>query len=499
MPDQAETQAGHDVIAPPAAPRPASPPARQGAPAAVHAAITERLPTYIEWLRTAIRQPSVSSQNRGVRECAALLVRMMGEAGIEGEVAETDGLPAVLGRAPAGPAAAATAPTLLIYNHYDVQPEDPVAEWSHPPFAAEIVMDRTGSSRAIAGSDGRIVGRGATDAKGNLICHLAAADAWRRATGGLPVNLKLIFDGEEERASPSLPAFVGRRAADLSCDYALSFDGGFNASNRPSVTLGSSGLLFVELVAEGSTHDLHSARARLVKAPAWRLIWALATLKGPDERIAIPGFYDDALAPDAAERAMLAEAGWDDAAQKKALGVDEFLLGVSGPAALERLLFQPTCNVNGFGTGWVGEGTKTVLPRRAVARLDFRLVYRQDPQDLLKKLRAHLDAQGFSDVRIASSSFIEPSRAPAGSPIVQAVLDAARETYGVEPSITPRSDASGRQGCWLGERLHAAGVSTGVGPPDWHGHAPNEFMTLSHFEQGIRYAANIWGRLGQGK
>ncbi len=487
MPDQPEMHAARDVIAPPQAPRPASPPAVQGAPAAVHAAIHERMPVYVEWLRTAIRQPSVSSQNRGVRECAQLLVRLMAEAGIQGEVAETDGLPAVLGRAPAGPgAAAAAAPTLLIYNHFDVQPEDPVGEWSHPPFAAEIV-------------DGRIVGRGATDAKGNLICHLAAADAWRRATGGLPVNLKLIFDGEEERASPSLPAFVQRRADDLRCDFALSFDGGFNASNRPSVTLGSSGLLFVELVAEGSTHDLHSARARLVRAPAWRLIWALATLKGPNERITIPGFYDDALPPDAAERAMLAEAGWDDAAQKKALGVDEFLLGVSGPAALERLLFQPTCNVNGFGTGWVGEGTKTVLPRRAVARLDFRLVYRQDPQDLLRKLRAHLDAQGFPDVRIASSSFIEPSRAPAGSPIVQAVLDSARETYGVEPSITPRSDASGRQGCWLGERLHAAGVSTGVGPPDWHGHAPNEFMTLSHFEQGVRYAANIWGRLGQSR
>ena len=437
------------------------------------------MPTYVEWLRTLVRQPSVSSQNRGVRECAQLLVRMMAEAGIEGEVAETDGLPVVLGRAPG---AAPNAPTLLIYNHYDVQPEDPIAEWSHPPFAAEIV-------------DGRIVGRGTTDAKGNLVCHLAAADAWRRGGGGLPVHLKLIFDGEEERASPSLPAFVSKRAHDLACDYALSFDGGFNASNRPSVTLGSSGLLFVELVTEGATHDLHSARARLVTAPAWRLVWALASLKGPDERIAIPGFYDGVVPPDASEKAMLAEAGWDDVAQRKALGVDEFLLGVSGTAALERLLFQPTCNIAGIGSGYMGEGSKTVLPRQAAARVDFRLVYRQDPEDLLKKLRAHLDGQGFSDVRIASSQFIEPSRARADSPITHAVLTAARETYGVEPSITPRSDASGRQGCWLGERLGAAGVSTGVGPPDWHGHGPNEFMTLSHFGQGVRYAANIWGRL----
>ncbi|HVB10863.1 MAG TPA: M20/M25/M40 family metallo-hydrolase, partial [Bacillota bacterium] len=166
-----------DIIAPPEAPRPARPSQTPlGAPPAVHAVIEERMPTYVEWLRTLVRQPSVSSQNRGVRECAQLLVRMMAEAGIEGEVAETDGLPVVLGRAPG---AAPNAPTLLIYNHYDVQPEDPIAEWSHPPFAAEIV-------------DGRIVGRGTTDAKGNLVCHLAAADAWRRGGGGLPVHLKLI-------------------------------------------------------------------------------------------------------------------------------------------------------------------------------------------------------------------------------------------------------------------------------------------------------------------
>lgn len=466
---------------PPAAPRPAAGVgAPAGAPESVHSVIAQRADVYVQWLQQLVRQPSVSSQNRGVRECAALIVRMLGAVGIQGEVAETGGLPAVLGRAAASRAGA---PTLLIYNHYDVQPEDPVDEWTHPPFAADLV-------------GGRIVGRGATDAKGNLLCHLAAADAWRRATGDLPVGLRLIFDGEEERASPSLPAFVQRRRDDLRADFALSFDGGFDASNRPTVTLGSSGLLFVELVAEGARSDLHSARARLVKSPAWRLIWALATLKGPDERIAIPGFYDDVLPPDAAERAMLERAGWDDAAQRRVVGVDGFLLGVSGTAALERLLFQPTCNVAGFGTGYVGEGSKTVLPRRAVARVDFRLVYRQDPADLLKRLRAHLDAQGFGDVRIASSEAIEPSRAPADSAVSRAVIAAARETYGVDALVRPRSDASGRQGCWLGERLGMAGVSTGVGPPDWHGHAPDEFMTVSHLIQGIHYAANIWGRLG---
>jgi acetylornithine deacetylase/succinyl-diaminopimelate desuccinylase-like protein len=468
----------------PEAPR-AAPGGATGAPEAVHALIDERAELYLGWLRAVIRQPSVSSQGRGVAECARLLTRLMAEAGLAGEVAATGGLPAVLGRSPAD-LADPRAPTLLIYNHYDVQPEDPVGEWLHPPFAAELVP---GPGAA------RIVGRGATDAKGNLICHLAAADAWRAATGRLPVHLRLLFDGEEESGSPSLPAFVERRREDLRCDFALSFDGGFDASNRPSITLGSSGLLFVELVCEGARHDLHSARARLVKSPAWRLIWALASLKGPDERIAIPGFYDAVEPPDARERELLERAGWDDAAQQRALGVDGFLLGVSGVAALERLLFQPTCNVAGIAAGFAGEGTQTVLPRRAVAKLDFRLVYRQDPDDILAKLRRHLDAEGFHDVRIVRAEGIEPSRAPVDSPVVRAVVEAARETYGVEPVVRPRSDASGRQGCWLGERLGVAGVSTGVGPPDWRGHAANEFMTVSHFLQGIHYAANIWGRL----
>ena len=449
---------------------------------AAHAYVDDHRSQFIEALRRLIRQPSVSSQNRGVRECADLIVAGMRAVGIEARTLETDGHPIVFGELRAR---RNSAPTLLIYNHYDVQPEEPVDEWRHPPFAAVIEGDR-------------IIGRGATDAKGNLVCHLAAAEAFVKTADGPPVNLKFLFDGEEESGSPSLPGFVEAHRDLLRCDFTLSFDGGFDPSDRPTITLGSSGLLYVYLDGQGATKDLHSARARLVPNPAWRIVWALGTLKGSDERITIEGFYDDVLPPDSDERRLLDAYVWDNAAQRAHLGVDRFLTGVEGTAALERLLFQPTCNIAGFRAGYAGEGTKTVLPHRARAYLDFRLVWRQDPQDILVKLQRHLAHHGYDDVHVTAKSAIEPSRAPVRSAVSQAVIEAARETYApASPLVKPRGEASGRQACWLGSRLGVAGVATGVGPPDWLGHAPNEFMTIPHFTNGIHYAINIWARLGE--
>jgi len=448
--------------------------------AAVHAYAAEHRDHFIDVLRQLIRQPSVSSQNRGVRECADLIVRHMRAIGIDARTLDTEGHPVVFGELRA---ARDGAPTLLIYNHYDVQPEEPIEQWRHPPFAAEIEGDR-------------IIGRGATDAKGNLVCHLAAAAAFVNTADGPPINLKFLFDGEEESGSPSLPAFVDAHRELLRCHFTLSFDGGFDPSDRPTITLGSSGLLYVHLDCQGGTKDLHSARARLVPNPAWRIVWALGTLKGADERIAIDGFYDDVLPPDGDERRLLDEYAWDNAAQSAHLGVDRFLTGVTGTAALERLLFQPTCNIAGFRAGYAGEGTQTVLPHQARAHLDFRLVWRQDPGDILGKLERHLAHHGYGDVRVTPKSMIEPSRAPVRSRVSLAVVEAARATYApAAPLVKPRSEASGRQACWLGARLGVAGVATGVGPPDWLGHAPNEFMTIPHFTNGIHYAINIWSRL----
>ena len=202
---------------------------------AVYAAVERERERFIGDLQRVVRQPSISSQGIGVRECAELLVTMMGDLGIDARVLETAGLPVVYGeiRAP-NP----DAPTLVIYNHYDVQPPEPLEEWDYPPFGAEV-------------HDGILYGRGATDAKGNLLAHLKAVDAFRVAGVSLPCNLKFLFDGEEESGSPSLPDFVAAHTDLLAADAALSFDGGFDADDRPHIGFGSSGLLFVEIRARG--------------------------------------------------------------------------------------------------------------------------------------------------------------------------------------------------------------------------------------------------------
>lgn len=434
----------------------------------------------IEDLRRLIRQPSISSLGQGVRECAHLLVAMMAEVGVRGEILETEGHPAVYGEIQADRPGA---PTLLIYNHYDVQPADPYGEWRHDPFAAVIEGDR-------------IIARGSTDAKGNLMAHLKAIDAYRKAGVPLPINIKFIFDGEEEIGSPSLPALVQNYREKLMADATLSFDGGFDATDKPRIDFGTSGLLKIQLRATGSTRDLHSSRARLVANPAWRLIWALSTMKGPDERILIDGFYDRVIPPTPEERALLEADPWNDAEQMRDLGVTQFLCGVSGTAALERLIYQPTLNINSFKSGYLGEGSKTVLPSKAQVTLDLRLVPDQSPEEIGELVRAHLIKHGFDDIECDVQEGLEAARSPLDSAVVRAVIGAAEETYGDRPIIRPRNEASGRQACWIGAVYGIPGVSSGVGPPAWLGHAPNEFITLRHYLAGIKFAAAIYQRYG---
>jgi acetylornithine deacetylase/succinyl-diaminopimelate desuccinylase-like protein len=197
------------------------------------------------------------------------------------------------------------------------------------------------------------------------------------------------------------------------------------------------------------------------------------------------------------ERRLLEQAHWDDAEQQRVLGVDEFLGGVSGVDALQQLLFTPTCNISGRASGYVGEGSKTLLPATAQVNLDFRLVADQDPQDIVAKVRRHLERHGFGDIEVVAGSGVEPSRTSPDTPFAQLVIEAARRVYGREPRVTPTGDASGRQGVWFATKLGIPGAGSSVGPPDWHGHAANEFMTLGHYINGIKYAATIWTLLGE--
>jgi acetylornithine deacetylase/succinyl-diaminopimelate desuccinylase-like protein len=303
--------------------------------------------------------------------------------------------------------------------------------------------------------------------------------------------LTLILDGEEERGSTNLPAFVERYRNEIACDAVLSFDGAIDASGVPKIGLGTSGMVYLELSVQTATGELHSARARLFPNAAWRLVWALASIKGPDERVLIDGFGDAIRAPSDEDRRLMARMPWDDARQLSEAGVEGFLGGVRGVDAIERLLYTPGLAICGISSGFEGEGPKAIIPPRATAKLEFRIVPDQTPDAVLQALRDHLDRHGFGDVETRLLADVETARTDPDSPIVRATVRAATELYG-QPMLKPTEEYAGRQGAWLGSRLGVAGVQTGVGPPGHRGHASDEFVTVSHYLKGIRYAASIF-------
>jgi acetylornithine deacetylase/succinyl-diaminopimelate desuccinylase-like protein len=448
----------------------------------IYATIDQEKDRFVRDLQTLVRQPSVSSQSIGVRDCAELLVKMMAEVGVKGRVIDTAWQPVAYGEIKSP---LPGAPTIVIYNHYDTQPADPVELWEREPFGAQIEGDY-------------MYGRGTTDSKGGLISHLKAIDAYKTAGIPLPCNIRFLFDGEEESGSPSLDAFVQANKDILMADAALNFDGGFDNNNRPRVKFGSSGLLFVELQVKGAAEDLHSGRARLVQNPAWRLVWFLNKLKAEDGRINIPGFYDAIRPVSDVERKLLADIGFDDEKHKKALGVTSFVNNVTGLAAFEQWLFTPTCNIAGIGAGYMGEGRKTVLPSRAGCRIDFRLVADQQPDEILKLFRKFLQDNGCGDFEVTIKGHVRPSRTSADNPFAQILIDASKEIYPQGPSIMPTGDASGKQGVWLAGEL--GGIPAGqscIGPPNWRGHAPNEFTRISYYVDGIKYSATIMAKFGE--
>jgi acetylornithine deacetylase/succinyl-diaminopimelate desuccinylase-like protein len=396
-------------------------------------------------------------------------------AGWSADVIQVDELaPIVLLERPAPPGR----PTLLLYSHYDVISPEPVAEWTYPPFSATRV-------------DGRIVGRGTTDAKANVLALVKGVESLVAAQGEASCGVKLILDGEEERGSSNLPAFVDGWRTRLNAQAALSFDGGIDASGVPKIGLGTSGMLYVELEAHGAKKELHSAGARLYANPAWRLTWALASIKGPDERVLLDGFYQPIVPPTDRDRELMRQMPWDDARQLDEAGLPAFLTGVRGPDAVERLLFQPGLAICGILSGFTGDGPKAVIPNRATAKLEFRIVPNQTPEGVLDQLRRHLDRRGFSDVELRTLATVETAKTEPDAAIVAVTVEAARRLYG-EPMLKPTEEFAGRQGAWLGTRLGIPGVQTGVGPPGHRGHATDEFVTDEHFLKGIKFAATIF-------
>jgi acetylornithine deacetylase/succinyl-diaminopimelate desuccinylase-like protein len=438
---------------------------------------------YLSLLRDLCRRPSIAAQGVGLAETAEHVAGLMAEVGIRSRVVPVPGGAPVVygevkGRSPR---------TLMFYNHYDVQPPEPLDEWEGDPFGAEV-------------RDGKLYARGAADNKGNLVARICAVDAMLHTQGELPASVRFVVEGEEEIGSVNLPRFVREHGRLVTADACIWESGSRDLQENIVLALGVKGICYIELEARGANRDLHSSTATIVPNPAWRLVWALATFKDRNERILIDGFYDAVAEPSDEEMAQLRRIAplRDDAAQLKDYGLDRFLLGVSGVELLKRNLFQPTCTICGVTSGYGGPGSKTVLPRRAVAKVDFRLVPQQRAQDILARVKAHLAQHGFADITVRPLGLEDPAKTPLSAEIVKIVAESARRIYNREPLIFPCMAGSGPMHVLTGERGIPT-IGSGIGYAHSNVHAPNENIRIADFVDGMKHIGMVLHLFGGGR
>ena len=426
-------------------------------------------------LQTWIRQPSIAAENRGMNEGCELTMQMLRDAGFQTATKiPTDGQPGIFATLDTG------APrTLGVYFMYDVKQVTP-AEWSSPPFDAALV-DKPGVGRIL-------VGRGAVNQKGPQATFLAALHAIQGSGRKLPINLVLIAEGEEEIASPHFPQVIHRPeviAALKNAQGMLLTDAAQDLDGTISMQLGAKGVVELELVSSGEhwgrgpAADLHSSEKARVDSPAWRLVHALNTLVSADGNDpAIPGFADKARPMSAAEKKMIEVAAkrLNEDSAKKAMGVQHWVHDVSWQESLELLMSRPTVNIEGLVGGYTGPGGKTILPHRAVAKLDLRLVPDMTAKDALAALKAHLIKQGYADIEVNMTGGYDPNSTSIDSPFIQKQLSIYK-TAGIDPIVMPRSAGSWPGYVFTGDPLHLPAGGFGLGHGDG-AHAPNEYFLI---------------------
>src|SRR6266508_2733360 len=436
--------------------------------------LEQNLDKSLEELSRLVAQPSVGAQNWGLKECAALVGEMLKARGFDVQIMETAGAPVVFGERKGR-----SEKTLLIYNHYDVQPPEPLELWETPPFEPSL-------------RDGKLYGRGVSDDKGHIVSRLFAVDSLLETEGELPCNIKFIIEGEEETASVNLFEFIKQNRDVLKADACMWEFGGVDHRDVPMLYLGLRGICYVELSVETAATDVHSGLGgSIFPNAAWRLVWALSTLKGEDERIRIPGFYYGINSPSTRDRELF-DALPDVAEEYKSrYGVKQFIKGLTGGTDLKmEEVFTPTCTICGLTSGYQGPGPKTVQPARASAKVDFRLVPDQMPDTVLKQLRAHLDGEGFSDVQIEYLGGEPPARTDPDDPFVKLVVDAAEEIYELPMQIVPTVGGSGPSHPFVHD-LGLPVATAGLGYADTKAHAPNENIRVDLYLKHARHMARV--------
>jgi acetylornithine deacetylase/succinyl-diaminopimelate desuccinylase-like protein len=446
--------------------------------APVLAHIDARSDAYVARLIDYVRNPSISAHNLGIREVSELLVKMLGDLGLEVEAIPTPGHPFVLARYTVDPAK----PTVLLYGHYDVQPPDPLELWESPPFEPTI-------------RNGRIYARGVGDNKGQHFAQIMAIEAHLAVHGTLPCNLVFLLEGEEEIGSPQIADFVRAHRDRLKADFVVTADGPLHESGRATLTYGVRGMTSFELRAKTASRDAHSGNYGGVMPNAiWTLVHLLSTMKAPDGRITIEGLHDPIIPPTDEEIAATRALPLDLPGYMADLGLSRLDAPADRPF-WDRLMFHPTMTINGLHGGYGGPGSKSVLPCEAVAKCDIRLVEAMTPDQVMACVRAHVEKHA-PEVEVVFHGGMLPSKTPFDSPWGAVIAEAITTARGEPPLVYPCVGGS------LPDYVFTKilGVPAFVMPyanADEANHAPNENLEIELFLKGIRTGAALLDRLGQ--
>lgn len=433
-----------------------------------------------------LRIPSISSLPEhapDVQRAAEWVAARMTAAGIESvQILPTRGHPVVYGDWLHAPGK----PTVLIYGHFDTQPVDPLDLWTRPPFEPEVV-------------DGRVYARGASDDKGNMLIPILAVEALLQTDGRLPVNLKFFFEGQEEIGSPQIPEFLEQTRALFACDFVLSADGGQHSEEQPHLPVGSRGLCALQIDVQGAATDLHSGlHGGAVQNPIHALVRLLDSMRSPDGRILVDGFYHSVVPLTPEERQQIAAIPFDEDRYRSGLGIDD-LFGEPGYTTPERHSVRPTLEINGIWGGFQGQGVKTVLPNQAHAKITCRLVADQHPSAIAALITAHVQQHAPPGVKVSVQQLdgrALPYRMPADHPGNKAAHAVLTELYGREPYYVRSGGTIPVSELFL-RMLGAYTVGFAFALGDERFHAPDEFFRLSSWDRGQGAYCRLLHHLGR--
>ncbi|MEP6693072.1 MAG: M20/M25/M40 family metallo-hydrolase [Chloroflexota bacterium] len=426
-------------------------------------------------LRELCAIPSEATDTGALDAAARWCIDRLTSAGAESRELRVEGGPAlVVGETGAGKR------TLICVQHYDVQPAVPLDLWRTPPYDPTV-------------RDGAVFARGVDDNKGHLLLRIQAVEAYRALHGELPLRVRFLIEGEEESGSPNLERLLALDATLTDGDGALKEGGAIDSAGRPQLLLGGKGIFYVELRVRTLARDAHSGAATHLPNAAWRLVNAVDTLVDRSGRILIDGFYEDVQAPTDAERAHIASLPFEADVIKRIYEIDAFAWGRTDAEVRYASVYEPTCNICGFVSGFIGEGTKTVIPSEAMVKIDFRLVPDQDPARIRTLLRAHLDRRGFTDVELIAKEGERAYRGRIDDPLVRAAQAVAEEEIGRPALLIPSSGGTSPMWQVCGKRS-LANVTLGMGHPGSGAHAPNENILLANYWKALRATVALFRR-----